>query len=213
MNILNYDEIQITSLKEVIEKQKEIMIAFEPDLEKRIKEFDIDIPEDQMLLKDFLLTRVVEEITEASIALNKDHYEHFKEEIVDVFNFLIEAAILLNKIKEPIEALNHYNYICPERPDAFLEIQNNLKYSYIRNIRSKMFDLIEAIGDFTNKLKLRPWRESQYPVDILSLNECYKSIWNSFIILLEYGHISLEDLLKVWSRKYQVNKFRIESNY
>ena len=213
MNILNYDEIQITSLKEVIEKQKEIMMAFEPDLEKRIKEFDIDIPEDQMLLKDFLLTRVVEEITEASIALNKDHYEHFKEEIVDVFNFLIETAILLNKIKEPIEALNHYNYICPERPDAFLEIQNNLKYTYIRNIRSKMFDLIEAIGDFTNKLKLRPWRESQYPVDILSLNECYKSIWNSFIILLEYGHISLEDLLKVWSRKYQVNKFRIESNY
>lgn len=213
MNILNYDEIQITSLKEVIEKQKEIMMAFEPDLEKRIKEFDIDIPEDQMLLKDFLLTRVVEEITEASIALNKDHYEHFKEEIVDVFNFLIEAAILLNKIKEPIEALNRYNYTCPERPDAFLEIQNNLKYSYIRNIRSKMFDLIEAIGDFTNKLKLRPWRESQYPVDILSLNECYKSIWNSFIILLEYGHISLEDLLKVWSRKYQVNKFRIESNY
>ena len=213
MNILNYDEIQITSLKEVIEKQKEIMMAFEPDLEKRIKEFDIDIPEDQMLLKDFLLTRVVEEITEASIALNKDHYEHFKEEIVDVFNFLIEAAILLNKIKEPIEALNRYNYTCPERPDAFLEIQNNLKYSYIRNIRSKMFDLIEAIGDFTNKLKLRPWRESQYPVDILSLNECYKSIWNSFTILLEYGHISLEDLLKVWSRKYQVNKFRIESNY
>ena len=213
MNILNYDEIEITSLKEVIEKQKEIMIAFEPDLEKRIKEFDIDIPEDQMLLKDFLLTRVVEEITEASIALNKDHYEHFKEEIVDVFNFLIEAAILLNKIKEPIEALDHYNYTCPERPDAFLEIQNNLKYSYIRNIRSKMFDLIEAIGDFTNKLKLRPWRESQYPVDILSLNECYKSIWNSFTILLEYGHISLEDLLKVWSRKYQVNKFRIESNY
>ena len=213
MNILNYDEIQITSLKEVKKKQKEIMMAFEPDLEKRIKEFDIDIPEDQMLLKDFLLTRVVEEITEASIALNKDHYEHFKEEIVDVFNFLIEAAILLNKIKEPIEALNRYNYTCPERPDAFLEIQNNLKYSYIRNIRSKMFDLIEAIGDFTNKLKLRPWRESQYPVDILSLNECYKSIWNSFIILLEYGHISLEDLLKVWSRKYQVNKFRIESNY
>lgn len=213
MNILNYDEIQITSLKEVIEKQKEIMIAFEPDLEKRIKEFDIDIPEDQMLLKDFLLIRVVEEITEASIALNKDHYEHFKEEIVDVFNFLIEAAILLNKIKEPIEALDHYNYTCPERPDAFLEIQNNLKYSYIRNIRSKMFDLIEAIGDFTNKLKLRPWRESQYPVDILSFNECYKSIWNSFIILLEYGHISLEDLLVVWSKKYQVNKFRIESNY
>ena len=213
MNILNYDEIEITSLKEVIEKEKEIMIAFEPDLEKRIKEFDIDIPEDQILLKDFLLTRTVEELTEASIALNKDHYEHFKEEIVDVFNFLIEAAILLNKIKEPIEALNRYNYTCPERPDAFLEIQNNLKYSYIRNIRSKMFDLIEAIGDFTNKLKLRPWRESQYPVDILSLNKCYKSIWNSFTILLEYGHISLEDLLKVWSKKYQVNKFRIESNY
>lgn len=211
MNILNYDEIEITSLKEVIEKQKEIMIAFEPDLEKRIKEFDIDIPEDQILLKDFLLTRTVEELTEASIALKARHFEHFKEELVDSFNFLIEASILLF----------HYEDI-PEKRKSLLSVDESqegqflnqpLVHTSIKNIREHIYDTIEAIGLCTNKLKLRPWRTSQYPVDLISFRECYKDIWNQFYLLLDYSGITLNSLLKVWSRKYQVNKFRIESNY
>ena len=212
MNILNYDEIQITSLKEVIEKQKEIMISFEPDLEKRIKEFDIDIPEDQALLKDFLLTRTVEELTEASIALKARHFEHFKEELVDSFNFLIEASILLF----------HYEDI-PEKRKSLLSVDESQEGKFldepllintgIRNIREHIYDTIEAIGLCTNKLKLRPWRTSQYPVDLISFRECYKDIWNQFYLLLDYSGITLNSLLKVCSRKYQVNKFRIESNY
>lgn len=212
MNILNYDEIEITSLKEVIEKQKEIMIAFEPDLEKRIKEFDIDIPEDQILLKDFLLTRTVEELTEASIALKAHHFEHFKEELVDSFNFLIEASILLF----------HYEDI-PEKRKSLLSVDESQEGKFldepllintgIRNIREHIYDTIEAIGLCTNKLKLRPWRTSQYPVDLISFRECYKDIWNQFYLLLDYSGITLNSLLKVWSRKYQVNKFRIDSNY
>ena len=211
MNILNYDEIEITSLKEVIEKQKEIMIAFEPDLEKRIKEFDIDIPEDQILLKDFLLTRTVEELTEASIALKARHFDHFKEELVDSFNFLIEASILLF----------HYEDI-PEKRKSLLSVDESQEGKFldepllintgIRNIREHIYDTIEAIGLCTNKLKLRPWRTSQYPVDLISFRECYKDIWNQFYLLLDYSGITLNSLLKVWSRKYQVNKFRIESN-
>lgn len=212
MNILNYDEIEITSLKEVIEKQKEIMIAFEPDLEKRIKEFDIDIPEDQILLKDFLLTRTVEELTEASIALKARHFEHFKEELVDSFNFLIEASIFLF----------HYEDI-PEKRKSLLSVDESQEGKFldepllintgIRNIREHIYDTIEAIGLCTNKLKLRPWRTSQYPVDLISFRECYKDIWNQFYLLLDYSGITLNSLLKVWSRKYQVNKFRIDSNY
>ena len=60
MNILNYEAQEISSLQEIIEKQKEIMFAFEPNLKRRVEEFDIDIYEDQMLLKDFLLVRAVE---------------------------------------------------------------------------------------------------------------------------------------------------------
>lgn len=212
MNILNYDEIQITSLKEVIEKQKEIMIAFEPDLEKRIKEFDIDIPEDQMLLKEFLLCRTVEELTEASIALKAEHFEHYKEELVDAFNFLIEASIVLNySIPEKINDGTCFDDSVYD--GKFLNIQNNLRYTYIRNIRSHIYNVVEAIGLATNKLKLRPWRSSQYPVDLLSFKECYFDIWKEFYILIDYSCIYLEDLLKIWSRKYQVNKFRIDSHY
>lgn len=212
MNILNYDEIEITSLKEVIEKQKEIMIAFEPDLEKRIKEFDIDIPEDQILLKDFLLTRTVEELTEASIALKARHFEHFKEELVDSFNFLIEASILLFHYEDIPEKRKSLLSVDESQEGRFLD-EPLLINTGIRNIREHIYDTIEAIGLCTNKLKLRPWRTSQYPVDLISFRECYKDIWNQFYLLLDYSGITLNSLLKVWSRKYQVNKFRIDSNY
>lgn len=211
MNILNYDEIEITSLKEVIEKQKEIMIAFEPDLEKRIKEFDIDIPEDQALLKDFLLTRTVEELTEASIALKARHFEHFKEELVDSFNFLIEASIFVFHYEDIPEKEKTIFNIDESQEGQFLNLP--LVHTSIRNIREHIYDTIEAIGLCTNKLKLRPWRTSQYPVDLISFRECYKDIWNQFYLLLDYSGITLNSLLKVWSRKYQVNKFRIDSNY
>ena len=96
MNILNYEAFKVENLAEIIEKQKEIMFAFEPNLKQRVEEFDIDIYEDQMLLKDFLLVRAVEEITEAGAAIKANHVEHYKEEIIDVFNFLVEASIILN---------------------------------------------------------------------------------------------------------------------
>ena len=110
MNILNYEPQEISSLQEIIKKQKEIMFAFEPNLKQRVEEFDIDIYEDQMLLKEFLLERVVEEITEAYSAFRAEHYEHYLEEIVDVFNFLIETVVDCGKIqtKAITRALNNY---------------------------------------------------------------------------------------------------------
>ena len=119
MNILNYEAIEVKDLAEMIQKQKEIMFAFEPNLEQRVREFDIDIYEDQMLLKEFLLERVVEEITEAYSAFRAEHYEHYLEEIVDVFNFIIETHILLINVVENDSTLlenlaNSFNLISLE---------------------------------------------------------------------------------------------------
>lgn len=211
MNILNFEAQEVTSLTEIIEKQKSVMFAFEPNLQQRVKEFDIDIYEDQMLLKEFLLERAVEEITEAYTAFRNEHYEHYLEEIVDVFNFLIETHILLQNVVDlPMNNLNYeYNKNLPD----YL-YPNHGPEDYRRSfIRRDLFDIIQEIGELTNLLKQRPWRDSQYPVDLLTFKKKWANLLNSFFNMLVRQGIGFDILSNIWSKKYQVNKFRIESNY
>ena len=236
MNILNYEAQKVENLEEIIEKQKEIMFAFEPNLKKRTEEFDIDIYEDQMLLKEFLLERTVEEITEAGIALRNHHIEHYKEEMIDVFNFLLETKIILGDkyslFPENINDSNMSDY--PEEITCWSWSQRyfysgeeffgdaellNYKHSdetianLYNSIKTDLYELIESIGELTNLLKQRPWRESQYPVDLLTFKQRWKTIISNFWLLQrEYG-FNWGEFKDIWSKKYQVNKFRIESNY
>lgn len=222
MNILNYEAQEISSLQEIMEKQKEIMFAFEPNLKQRVEEFDIDIYEDQMLLKEFLLERVVEEITEAYSAFRAEHYEHYLEEIVDVFNFLIETQILIKNIimNDKVSLDNIYNsFKLYEKhiklPDYLYNVNHRVDSGNIcrDKIRADLFDIIQSIGELTNLLKQRPWRESQYPVDLLTFRNRWIEVINLFFNTLIVQGIGFDILSNVWSKKYQVNKFRIESNY
>lgn len=223
MNILNYEGFKVQSLSEIIEKQKEIMFAFEPNLKQRVEEFDIDIYEDQMLLKEFLLERVVEEITEAGAAIKANHIEHFKEELIDVFNFLLETKIILGEkykidgdiVGNPVRDYLEKDWYMKDTPTDINkeeldeeEIQFRLTHIYM-----KLFHLVENIGLLTNLLKQRPWRESQYPVDVLTFRERWNDIWVNFWLSLSFIGFGFEEFKQIWSKKYQVNKFRIDSNY
>lgn len=221
MNILNYEGFKVESLSEIVEKQKEIMFAFEPNLKQRVEEFDIDIYEDQMLLKDFLLVRAVEEITEAGSAIKANHVEHYKEEMIDVFNFLVETAIILGD-KYSIDVLDNeslYHYFNGEgfvrdvdALDANYTDEENQFYR-VSNILKALYDLIQCIGELTNLLKQRPWRESQYPVDLVTFKARWERVWLNFWLTQKYYGFSWKEFRAIWSKKYQVNKFRIDSNY
>ena len=200
MNILNFNAKEVKGFEEVFKIQREIMVKFEPKLIDRIDSFDIDIYEDQMLLKDFLLSRLVEELTEASIALSADHDIHFKEEIIDAMNFLIESYILYGWDHKKIKCDEFCCYI----PD-FKPLQSH--------IREKIYDLIEQIGLTCNKLKIRPWRHSQYVVDLRVFEEEFLKIWEKFQDLCIISNINKKDLLDTWSKKMQVNNFRLSTNY
>lgn len=246
MNILNYEAQQVKDLDEIRNKQKEIMFAFEPNLKQRVEEFDIDIYEDQMLLKEFLLERVVEEITEAYAAIKlatrteiisekKDHIEHFKEEIIDVFNFLLETAIIINKpinddrpVPKGWKLLPHsysnspyftgedQETLNPDYQYTLAQFGNEEKvFDFDREkfIGGYLLDLIQTIGELTNLLKQRPWRDSQYPVDLLTFENRWYAIWDSFMLLVSNINFTFKEFKAIWSKKYQVNKFRIESNY
>jgi hypothetical protein len=226
MNILNYEAQSVENLAEMIEKQKEIMFAFEPELKQRVEEFDIDIYEDQMLLKDFLLVRAVEEITEAGAAIKANHVEHYKEEIIDVFNFLVETAIILNypidtpmfpedtKADPVVAYLKEGDYVQKyvHSLDNDYDDETNRKYR-VQSMQCELYNLIQDIGELTNVLKLRPWRQSQYPVDLMTFKQRWVEVWHQFWLMLRWQGFGFEEFKEVWSKKYQVNKFRIDSNY
>lgn len=222
MNILNYEAIEVKDLAEIVQKQKEIMFAFEPNLKKRVEEFDIDIYEDQMLLKEFLLERTVEEITEAYAAFRAKHYEHYLEEIVDVFNFLIETHILLKNViindKDHLSTIYDLFKFYEKHIELALylyDVENRVDQEPIcqNKIKPDLFDIVQYIGELTNLLKQRPWRESQYPVDLLTFRNRWCNLLNLFFLTLIRQGIGFDILSNIWSKKYQVNKFRIESNY
>lgn len=166
-------------------------------------DFSIDCLEDQEIFKDFLMNRVVEEITEATVDL--DHPDHFLEEIVDALNFLLEAYI--------IYGWNYSNLgAWTTAPDIFEEV-----IDYFRqepdDLHQMCYRVVEAIGACTNLLKNRKWKSSQYLVDLLLFEERFKEVWTAFNVLCVMLGITEKRLFEVWSQKLQCNIFRLETRY
>jgi hypothetical protein len=178
----------------MFKKQEEVFKDFMLLEGINIKEysFDINCLEDQQLLKDFLQIRFIEELTEATADLkNKDH---FKEEIIDALNFLMEAYIL-------------YGYNYSDLQDWLIYVKGKKDLNYY------MYSIIQEVGNTCNLLKNRPWKQSQYLVDLYIFEHLFKNIWILFNILCCQVEIKEEELFEVWSLKYQVNKFRIKTRY
>lgn len=198
MNTLNFTKYEYNENDwiEIIFKNHSNLVwkynEFEPN---KVEEFDINTYQDQQILKDFLQIRFIEELTEAFEDFsNKDH---FFEEIIDAFNFLLAAYII-------------YGYSSKDLPQWEESIPNN----QISNIEGNIFwDIVQKVGITCNHLKNRPWRKSQYLVDLYSFEPKFKSIWKEFNKLCNYFNISKKKLFEQWSLKYQVNMFRIESEY
>jgi hypothetical protein len=76
-----------------------------------------------------------------------------------------------------------------------------------------MWLLTYKIGMACNKLKNRPWKQQQYLVDLLIFEERLLEVWKTFWVLCDHFNISIKDLYSEWSKKYQVNEFRLRTKY
>ncbi len=200
MNTNDFTPVKGLTFEEIFEKQKPLMVDYEPELGERVKEFDINILEDQELFKSFLLVRFVEELTEATVDL--EHEDHFEEEIIDAFNFLVETYLLYGW---------QYSDLDPWEDGK----GTGLKIDPINKdeIDLHTYRVVEQTGLSCNYLKNRKWRSTQYLVDLLFFEEDFKKIWNKFNDLCNVTGISQARLLELWSLKYQVNEFRLETKY
>lgn len=180
------------SLQEVFELQKELMFRYNPELRNHLPEFDIDLYDDQELFKKYCW-RITEELMEA--LEDHENIEHFKEELIDSFNFLIDLYQI-------------YGWDVKDLP---LGVQIDL--TTVHSWENQILKIIYQLGITANLLKNRQWRRSQYLVDIYKFEPRFKQVWIEFMKLFYYIGLLPEDVIRLWSLKYQVNLFRLNTNY
>lgn len=186
----------IKSWEEIYVLQGELQLMYRPYFKERIANFDINTLEDQELFKK-LCWQIVEELTEAMEAKDKNEKDHVLEELIDAFNFMLELYQLYGMA--PDFAWGHtYGF----RKDIADE-----------NFEENILELIKTIGLAANCLKNREWRQSQYMVDLVVFEERLWNIWAMFAMLFGSIGVMEDKVRELWSLKYQVNLFRIKSKY
>lgn len=164
-------------------------------------DFSIDCSQDQMKFKDMLQIRCIEELTEATHALDND--DHFYEEVTDALNFFLSAYCMLG--------IDFKGFKDPERilketvPAGYV-----MHYSWIGNI---FYDIVNDIGDLCNLLKNRPWAQSNYLVSMYDFDIRLHKLWETFWSVLARLALSKEQIFEMFERKYLVNKWRIKTGY
>lgn len=195
MNIEDFTGFEV-SWEEIFRLQKDLMLGFEPQLKYQAENFDIDSPESQRIFREFCW-RITEELTEsmdADVQLlrgSPETLDHIYEELVDGLNFLIELMLLTGQKPDPIypepaQGKNHYH---------------------------QMMKVIYDLGMAANKLKNRDWRQAQYMVDLYLFSPLMNELWSDYIQLFALNGIGDSELRRLWSRKYQVNQFRLKTKY
>lgn len=206
MNITHATEetIQGNLLKQIFDRQKELMDKYHYIEERSglLQTADCPVNLDdrrgQARIKDFSW-RVTEELGEALDALGQDDMEHFAEELVDGLHFLTELTILSGL---------DWDDLLP------LDVMYSNTASYANDgLDQRVYDYVEAIGMMCNCLKNKPWKQSMMQTDRVAFLARLHSVWARYIAIMETVFESPADIVSVYLKKSQVNKFRQRSNY
>lgn len=162
-------------------------------------DFSIDCAEDQMKFKDMMQIRFIEELTEAADAIVSEHnYDHFLEEIADALNFFLSGYIMLGKDINDL-------------PEIILT-NHKITLNNINEISELFFPVIYRVGKLCNLLKNRPWSQSNYLCSLTDFNRELINLWNEFWNMINCI-CNESDILDIFWRKIEVNKFRIKTGY
>ena len=206
MNITHATEeaIQGNLLKQIFDRQKELMDKYHYIEERSglLQTADCPVNLDdrrgQARIKDFSW-RVTEELGEALDALGQDDMEHFAEELVDGLHFLTELTILSGLDWDDLLPLD-------------VMYSNTASYANY-GLDQRVYDYVEAIGMMCNCLKNKPWKQSMMQTDRVAFFARLHSVWARYIAIMETVFESPADIVSVYLKKSQVNKFRQRSNY
>ena len=191
-------------LHAIFDRQKELMEKYH-DIEFRSGlmqtedcPVNLDDKKGQARIKDFSW-RITEEIGEALDALRNEKGEegllHFHEELIDGLHFLTEMTILTG-IDTETWTLN--NFI---REAEYLSLNELISL------------FIQHLGMMCNCLKNKPWKQTMMKTNKENFYYHLRIVWKLYISILISQGFTSEDIIDVYFRKSQVNKFRQRSNY
>ena len=161
--------------------------------------FSIHNLEEQNFIKRLWSICAVEELAEFMEAF-EDGEDHIKEEACDFFNFLMSGFIALG-----------YNW--RDLKDSFNPIY--MKFfdwpDFVQPM--ELWRITEKIHLAMNKLKNRPWTDSNFKVDMLVFTKRVKDVW-------VFGWRFIQDVFKDWNdfedhfnKKIATNIHRIKTGY
>lgn len=205
MNINDFRPLPIF-FEDIFEKQKELKFKFEPKAQQDFDHFDLDTFESQEVIKKYAW-RITEELTEMLEAYYQKakpgEAEHVYEEAIDAFNFFIELCLLVG--------------YTPDNGEAHLVKPENIGYEFYderpNDPEACALHIIYRLGLVCNHLKAREWRQSQYLVDLYKFWEDFYQLWFAFMELFVCFGWEAQEIADYYSLKYQVNSFRITTNY
>lgn len=209
MNITDVasETIQGDKLKAIFNRQKELMNKYH-DIELRsglLQTEDCPVnlndKKGQARIKDFSW-RVTEELGEALDAWFDGDGIHTKEELADGLHFLTELSILAgfdfngwNFNGDGLEAIWEY----PMHSESTME--------------QAVTVFISKLGMTCNCLKNKPWKQSQMLTDIPEFNNRLFETWVSYINIMSLMFDSPDEIVDIYFKKSNVNKFRQRSGY
>ena len=218
------EEVSGDKLVAIFERQHELMVKYH-DIELRSGlmqtedcPVNLDDKRGQARLKDFAW-RITEEVGEALDSLHSGDKDHYYEELIDGLHFLTEMSCLTGITPSGI-----FRNVFEREPapgEDMLETfvtrsqQQTVKFDVNPNpsdIAFKVMNLVEALGMTCNCLKNKPWKQSNMVTDRNAFYQNFSIVWKVYIALLSL-ELSADEIVDVYLRKSQVNKFRQRSNY
>lgn len=221
MNITHAIKEEVTGdrLCAIFNRQKELMDKYHYIEERSglLQTSDcpvnLDDKRGQARLKDFSW-RVTEELGEALDARSDN--DHFEEELVDGLHFLSEMTILAGQDPEGIAtwAAEAYGFGSYNSTKDHLEYIYDMASHVYRDLDfdSKVTKFIENIGMACNCLKNKPWKQSNMITDRAMYYRRLSMVWVSYLSIMG-STMTVDDIVDIYFKKSQVNKFRQRSNY
>lgn len=215
MNITHAVKEDVTGdkLVAIFNRQKELMDKYH-DIEKRSGllqtescPVNINDKKGQARIKDFAW-RVMEEVGEALDANSGDDFEHTVEELIDGLHFLTELTILSGY--EPKDIVwEHTN-----GNDLLLTLycQADCHTSDKEILPKLITELVMDLGMMCNCLKNKPWKQTNMITDVNNFLHKLRLVWNDYFAILSL-FLKPQDIIEIYLKKSQVNKFRQRSNY
>lgn len=220
------EEVTGDKLKAIFKRQSELMSKYH-DIELRSGllqtedcPVNLDDKRGQARLKDFAW-RVTEEVGEALDSLHSGDKDHYYEELIDGLHFLAEMSILAGTSPEEIFKVVFEREV--KSDEDILEVfvtcakQETVRFEDsckpgLCDIAFKVMNLVESLGMTCNCLKNKPWKQSNMVTDRNAFYQNLSITWKVYISLLSLD-LTAEEIVDVYLRKSQVNKFRQRSNY